>query len=81
MERQPPCAIGQRPGLARDHERHTGAQLEAASVIELAKRGEEAASATLARYEQRLARALASVINVPPPSGDQASTTRSRSIA
>ncbi|MDH5536978.1 MAG: ROK family protein [Betaproteobacteria bacterium] len=72
----PPCYCGKTgcietfasgPGLARDHERHTGAQLEAASVIELAKRGEEAASATLARYEQRLARALASVINVLDP--------------
>jgi len=55
------------PGLARDHEHHAGARLDAASVVELASGGDAAAAGTLARYERRLARALASVINVLDP--------------
>ncbi len=49
------------PALARDHERATGEKLTAAEIV--ARGGE----ATLARYEERLARALASVINVLDP--------------
>ncbi len=72
----PPCYCGKSgcietflsgPGLARDHESRAGARLDAESVAELAKRGDAGASATLARYEERLARALASVINVLDP--------------
>ncbi|MGH8668156.1 MAG: ROK family protein [Burkholderiales bacterium] len=47
-------------GLARDYERATGRQLAAEAVVSL---GDEA----LARYEERLARALASVINLLDP--------------
>jgi fructokinase len=55
------------PGLARDHERGGGARLTAEEVASRAAHGEPAASATLARYHNRMARALASVINVLDP--------------
>ncbi len=55
------------PALARDHHEHTGTRLDAAAIVEAAARGEVAASATLDRYERRLARGLASVINVFDP--------------
>jgi fructokinase len=48
------------PGLARDHERLTGSRLPPEEIVSLQ---DEA----LARYEARLARALASVINVLDP--------------
>jgi fructokinase len=49
------------PGLARDH----GGP--AHDIAARAARGEPAAGATLGRYEERMARALASVINVVDP--------------
>jgi fructokinase len=55
------------PGLARDHQRHGGAALTAVAVAEAAATGDARAMATLERYEQRLARALASLINVLDP--------------
>jgi fructokinase len=55
------------PGLAADHERHTGSLAPAEAIVALASEGNAAAEATLARYEERLARALASVINVLDP--------------
>jgi fructokinase len=48
------------PGLARDYEQATGKRLSAEEIVSF---GDEA----LARYEARLARALASVINVLDP--------------
>lgn len=48
------------PGLSRDYERLTGGRLSPEEIVSL---GDEA----LARYEERLARALASVINVLDP--------------
>lgn len=48
------------PGLARDHEKRTGKRLAAEDIVAL---GDE----SLSRYEERLARALASVINVLDP--------------
>jgi len=48
------------PALARDHEAHTGQRLKAEEVVALG--GE-----SLARYEERLARSLASVINILDP--------------
>ena len=54
------------PGLARDHARHTGAALGAEAIVERSG-SDEAAARTLQRYENRLARALASVINVLDP--------------
>ena len=64
----PPCYCGRAgcietylsgPGLSRDHEQVTGERLAAEQVVLHEK--------TMARYEERLARALASVINVLDP--------------
>jgi fructokinase len=55
------------PGLARDHERATGERLDASAIAERAREGNERACATLDRYEGRLARGLASIINVVDP--------------
>jgi len=55
------------PGLSRDHERATGQSLEAAEIAVRAASGDLAAEATLRRYEDRMARALASVVNVLDP--------------
>jgi predicted NBD/HSP70 family sugar kinase len=55
------------PGLVRDHRDATGQRLEAVEIADRAARGDPAAEASLARYEQRMARALASVINVVDP--------------
>jgi len=54
------------PGLAADHLAVTGEQLAAEAIAARAATN-EAASQTLARYESRLARGLASVINVLDP--------------
>src|SRR5262245_44971744 len=65
----PECYCGRRgcietylsgPGLSRDHERRTGRRLAAEEIVAL---GDE----SLSRYEERLARALGSVINVLDP--------------
>jgi len=48
------------PGLSRDHEKRTGQRLAAEEIVAL---GDE----SLSRYEERLARALGSVINVLDP--------------
>jgi fructokinase len=55
------------PGLSRDHERATGEQLDALTIATRACGGDEPAAETLERYQRRLARALASVINVLDP--------------
>jgi fructokinase len=55
------------PGLARDHASHAGQQQDAAQIAALAAAGDAAAEATLQRYEDRMARALASVINLLDP--------------
>ena len=64
----PPCYCGRLgcietylsgPGLARDHEKETGERLEPEKVVFHEK--------TMTRYEDRLARALAGVINVLDP--------------
>lgn len=55
------------PGLAADHERATGAVLSAKDVVAAAEAGEAAAQATLLRYEERLARALAHLVNILDP--------------
>jgi fructokinase len=55
------------PGLSRDHERATGQSLDAAEIAVRAASGDVAAEATLRRYEDRMARALASVVNVLDP--------------
>jgi fructokinase len=72
----PPCYCGlsgcietwlSGPGLARDHHGRTGAVLDPPAIFAAAAAGEPAAEATLRRYEDRLARGLASVINLLDP--------------
>jgi len=55
------------PGLSRDHQAATGEAIDAAVIAARAAAGDIAAGETMARYEGRLARALASVINVVDP--------------
>ncbi len=54
-------------GLAADYEAATGRRLDAEAIVRLAGAGQAAAEAALTRYEDRLARGLASVINVLDP--------------
>jgi len=58
------------PGLAADHGRNAcgaPASLDAAAIVARADAGDAAARATMARFYERLARALATVINVVDP--------------
>lgn len=55
------------PALRADHRRATGADLPADEIAAAARDGEPSADATLRRYERRLARGLAHVINVVDP--------------
>lgn len=55
------------PGLARDYRKTTGKSLEPPEIVKLASRGEEEAEACLERYEDRMARGLAHVINILDP--------------
>jgi len=55
------------PGMARDHRQQGGAALSPEQIVAQAAAGDAECEATLARYEQRLARALATVINVVDP--------------
>jgi fructokinase len=55
------------PGLARDYAFHAGRERDSGEIVELARRHDAHAEAALARYEDRMARALASVINVLDP--------------
>jgi fructokinase len=53
--------------MARDHLQATGEALGAPEIAARAERGEAAARATLARYEDRMARALAVVLDILDP--------------
>jgi fructokinase len=55
------------PGLARDHRQQTGSELTPPEILGAAAAGDQAAEATLCRYEDRLARGLACVINLVDP--------------
>lgn len=55
------------PGLTLDHERVTRRKKGSEEICAAAGDGDEAALATLARWEDRLARAFASIINVLDP--------------
>ncbi|MDP9023685.1 MAG: ROK family protein [Actinomycetota bacterium] len=55
------------PGLERDHRAATGRRSDAESIVAAAEAGDTDADASLRRYEDRLARALASVVNVVDP--------------
>lgn len=72
----PLCTCGQRgcietwlsgPALAADHQRHTGQALSPVTIAEGAAAGEFEAQASLERFASRLARGLASVINLLDP--------------
>lgn len=55
------------PGMAADHARLTQQKISAEEIVVRADAGDEKSAATLARYEDRLARALAQIINVLDP--------------
>lgn len=55
------------PGFAQEYHAATGQLLTAQEIVARAAAGSRRAEAALARYEDRLARALASVINVLDP--------------
>ncbi|MGH7617549.1 MAG: ROK family protein [Gemmatimonadaceae bacterium] len=55
------------PGLERDYAAATGSKLRAPDVVSAAAAGAAPAEAAIARYHDRLARALASVINILDP--------------
>jgi fructokinase len=55
------------PGLARDHTAHTGESRDAAEIAAHAVEGDPAACTSLERYADRMARALASIINIIDP--------------
>jgi fructokinase len=72
----PPCGCGRPghieaflsgPGLARDYERCEGRALPPAEIVERAAAGAPDCAAALERYESRLGRALAQVINLVDP--------------
>jgi fructokinase len=72
----PPCYCGRTgcietflsgPGMSRDHAGRTGENLDAMVIAARAAGGDAAADLTLQRYERRMARALASIINVVDP--------------
>lgn len=55
------------PGFCNDHQMHGGKGNSARDINMLAEQGDEIANASLQRYEDRMARALASVINIIDP--------------
>lgn len=55
------------PGLEADFQRRGGQGLSAKAIVQRAQQQDPVAQATLAAYEQRLARALAMVINLLDP--------------
>lgn len=70
------CYCGQRgcietwlsgPGMSCDHARHTGQHLDAHQIADQASKGDPDCQHTLMRYEDRLARGLAHVINLFDP--------------
>lgn len=72
----PPCYCGRSgcietylsgPALSRDHLLNSGEQLAPAEIDQRASTGDAACEATLRRYEARLGRALAGIINVLDP--------------
>jgi fructokinase len=72
----PPCYCGRQgcietwlsgPGLARDHQQTHGVSMDAMTVAHCAELGDTRAAATMQRYVDRMARALASVINIVDP--------------
>jgi len=76
LDAAPTCYCGKKgcietwlsgPALTADHVRYGGEDLPAHEIVQLANAGYGPCGATLARYEERLARALAGVINLLDP--------------
>jgi fructokinase len=72
----PPCYCGKHgcietflsgPGMARDFKTVTGQNQKSPAIVALAEAGDSTAQACLSRYYDRLARGLASIINVLDP--------------
>jgi fructokinase len=72
----PPCYCGKTgcvetflsgPGLAYDYREATGDPLDAPEIVSRAEAGDVRALAALERYEDRMARALAGVLNILDP--------------
>ncbi len=55
------------PGIVRDHELHNNAFIDAETLDKKARFGDEEAVETFERYEDRMARSLAHVINILDP--------------
>jgi len=55
------------PGLARDYREETGDEVDGPEIVTRAEGGEAEADAALGRYEDRMARALAVVLNILDP--------------
>jgi fructokinase len=55
------------PGFERDHALHSGVTRSSHDIVRVAAAGDAGALETLRRYEDRLARALAGVINILDP--------------
>lgn len=75
-EADAPCTCGRHgciealiagPGLARDHERTTGQAIAGADIAAQARAGDAASIATIERHADRMARALAPVVNLVDP--------------
>ena len=71
-----PCYCGRRgcvetyvsgPGFSKDYKLHTGQTLEAYKIVDLALKGENDAKECLERYQQRLGKALAGIVNTLDP--------------
>lgn len=54
-------------GIAADHRRRTGEALSGEEIVRRASAGDATAEITMARFEDRLARSLASIINLLDP--------------
>jgi fructokinase len=72
----PPCYCGKRgcietfvsgTGLARDYRQAAGADLAGPEIVARAEAGDRDAEAALVRYQSRLARSLAALVNVLDP--------------
>jgi fructokinase len=55
------------PGFSRDHRLHQGQEDDPRTIAQHAQQGDARAEASLQRYEDRMARALATIINVLDP--------------
>lgn len=71
-----PCYCGRRgcvetyvsgPGFSKDYKIHTDQTLEAYQIVDLARKGENEAKECLERYQQRLGKALAGIVNTLDP--------------